>query len=76
MLKDTLMRVKKKNKTESKIKACTWPTGLKLEGGEDGMSRWGKVNDEVSSVEMLKARTVHGTLRCVYKHQAQLWAVR
>lgn len=67
---------KKQNKTETKIKPCTWPTGLKLEGGEDGMSRWGKVNDEVSRVEMLKARTVRGTLGRVYKHQPQLWAVR
>lgn len=35
----------------------------------------GGVNDEVSGVEMLGARTVHCTLGCVYKHGAELWAV-
>lgn len=53
---------------------------LKAWGEREGMMRrvdWGVMgmNDEVSGVKMLEARTVHCTLGCVYKHRAELWAV-
>ena len=45
-------------------------------GGEDEWMRRRKLK-EVSTVEMLKAKTVHCTHVCVYKpHQLVLWAVR
>lgn len=41
------------------------------------MSRPGVMglNDEISGVKRLEARTVHCTLGCVYNHGAELWAV-
>ena len=62
------------SKIESK-KSSQNATGPREEGGDEGMTRWGKVNDGVSTIETLQAKTVHCTHGFIYK-QAAPWAVR